>query len=265
MASMRTNGDGQAAQVLQGSTAYQPINSQFHMLPVVNAPTLPPLSSIEPTGSSRPQPDNLSSVRHQPTDSGHPRHFDKQPSILGGSGAAKRPFPVSTATSAESSDDDDDGGELPASGLMAPWEVLRGLADVAIQRAAKVSQRKVSLSLVSFIHHYSQENGEASEPQSRTRSPSPDPKSRRPSKRRRYHHIHPRVLKFPDGRLTTSKRYGSLLSQMHQWCPRASYLKRRPQNYSRCRFHFITPLILLSFLQILPWLFYLSPYLRFLD
>ncbi|KAI0005575.1 hypothetical protein BJV74DRAFT_805347 [Russula compacta] len=179
MASMRTNGDGQAAQVLQGSTAYQPINSQFHMLPGVNAPTLPPLSSIEPTGPSRPQPDNLSSVRHQPTDSGHTRHFDKQPSVLSGSGAAKRPFPVSTATSADSSEDDDDGGELPADGLMAPWEVLRGLADVAIQRAAK-------------------ENGEASEPQSRTRSPSPDPKSRRPSKRRRYHRIQPRVLKFPD-------------------------------------------------------------------
>ncbi|KAF8481051.1 hypothetical protein DFH94DRAFT_667683 [Russula ochroleuca] len=174
---VRTNGDGQASQVPQGSTAYQPINSQYHIPPGAH-PTLPPLSSMEHAGPPRPPPDNLSSVRHQHTDSGHPRHFDKQPSVVGGSVAGKRPFPMSTETSADSSDEDDDGGELPASGLVAPWEVLRGLADVAIQRAAK-------------------ENGEASDPQSRTRSPSPDPRSRRPSKRRRYHQM-PRVLKFPD-------------------------------------------------------------------
>lgn len=46
----------------------------------------------------------------------------------------------SNVTSANSSDlDDEENGELPASGLVAPWEVLRGLADVAIERAAKVS------------------------------------------------------------------------------------------------------------------------------
>jgi hypothetical protein len=138
---MRTNGDGQAPQVPQGSTAYQPINSQYHIPPGVH-PTLPPLSSMEHAGPPRPPPDNLSSVRHQHTDSGHPRHFDKQPSVLGGSVAGKRPFPASTETSADSSDEEEDGGELPASGLVAPWEVLRGLADVAIQRAAKVSPRE---------------------------------------------------------------------------------------------------------------------------
>jgi hypothetical protein len=137
---VRTNGDGQASQVPQGSTAYQPINSQYHIPPGAH-PTLPPLSSMEHAGPPRPPPDNLSSVRHQHTDSGHPRHFDKQPSVVGGSVAGKRPFPMSTETSADSSDEDDDGGELPASGLVAPWEVLRGLADVAIQRAAKVSPR----------------------------------------------------------------------------------------------------------------------------
>ncbi|KAI9513069.1 hypothetical protein F5148DRAFT_1158448 [Russula earlei] len=177
MASMRPNNDGQVSQVQPGTTAYSSINSQYHMPPGV-PPTLPPLSSIDHMGP-RPQPDNLSSVRHQHTDNGHSRHFDKQPSVLGGTGAAKRPFPISTTTSADSSDEDDDGGGLPASGLVAPWEVLRGLADVAIQRAAK-------------------ESGEASEPQSRTRSPSPDPRSRRPSKKRRVHHMPPRVLKFPD-------------------------------------------------------------------
>jgi hypothetical protein len=138
---MRTNGDGQTSQVPQGSTAYQPIGSQYHIPPGV-PPTLPPLSSMEHAGPPRPPPDNLSSVRHQHTDSGHSRHFDKQPSVLSGPVAGKRPFPTSTETSADSSDEDEDGGELPASGLVAPWEVLRGLADVAIQRAAKVSQYK---------------------------------------------------------------------------------------------------------------------------
>jgi hypothetical protein len=87
----------------------------------------------------RPPPDNLSSVRSQHPDGGHPRHYDKQSGVMSGSVAGKRPFPVSTETSADSSEEEEDGGELPASGLVAPWEVLRGLADVAIQRAAKVS------------------------------------------------------------------------------------------------------------------------------
>jgi len=143
-----TNGDGQASQVPQGSNAYQPITPQYHMPPGVH-PTLPPLSRMEQAGP-RPPPDNLSSVRHQHTDGGHPRHYDKHPSVLSGSIAGKRPFPVSTETSADSSDEEEDGGELPASGLVAPWEVLRGLADVAIQREAKVSQSE-RLSLVSHM------------------------------------------------------------------------------------------------------------------
>ena len=255
---MRTNGDVQPSQVPQGNTAYQPIGSQYQM----PHPTLPPLSSMEHAGPSRPPPDNLSSVRHQHIDSSHPRHFDKQPNVLGGPVAGKRPFPVSTETSADSSDEEEDGGELPASGLVAPWEVLRGLADVAIQRAEKVSQ---SERLFHLFHTNSQENGEASDPQSRTRSPSPDPRSRRPSKRRRYHQM-PRVLKFPDGKLTTSMRHGSLLIQICKWCPRALYPKRRPQSYSICNFFVsLIPVILLTFffLQILPWLFYLPPRLRF--
>jgi hypothetical protein len=142
-----TNGDGQTSQVPQGSNAYQPINSQYNMPPGVH-PTLPPLSRMEQAGPPRPPPDNLSSVRHQHTDGGHPRHYDKQPNVLSGSIAGKRPYPTSTETSADTSDEEEDGGELPASGLVAPWEVLRGLADVAIQRAAKVSQSE-RLSLIS--------------------------------------------------------------------------------------------------------------------
>ncbi|KAH8991918.1 hypothetical protein EDB92DRAFT_1858931 [Lactarius akahatsu] len=157
MSTMRPNGDTPAS---HGNTAYQPINSQYHMPAGVHPPMLPPISSIEPTGP-RPQHDNISS----------------HPSVPIGSGAGKRPLAISNATSADSSDVDEDGGELPAQGLVAPWEVLRGLADVAIQRAAK-------------------ENGEASESQSRTRSPSPDPRSRRPNKKRKTRH--PSRLKFPD-------------------------------------------------------------------
>jgi hypothetical protein len=149
MTGMRTNGDGQASQVPQGSNAYQPITSQYHMPPGVH-PTLPPLSRMEQAGPPRPPTDNMSSVRHQHTDGGHPRQYDKQPNALSGSIAGKRPFPVSTETSADTSDEEEDGGELPASGLVAPWEVLRGLADVAIQRAAKVSQSE-RLSLISHI------------------------------------------------------------------------------------------------------------------
>ncbi|KAH9056913.1 hypothetical protein EDB87DRAFT_1633199 [Lactarius vividus] len=164
MSTMRPNGDTPAS---QGSTAYQPINSQYHMPTGVHPPMLPPISSIEPTGP-RSQHDNISSVRHQYADNGHPRHFSKHPSVPIGSGAGKRPLAISNATSADS---------LPAQGLVAPWEVLRGLADVAIQRAAK-------------------ENGEASESQSRTRSPSPDPRSHRPNKKRKTRH--PTRIKFPD-------------------------------------------------------------------
>jgi len=55
------------------------------------------------------------------------------------SGSKRHAPPSSNVTSADSSDlDDEDNGELPAQGLLAPWEVLRGLADVAIERAAKV-------------------------------------------------------------------------------------------------------------------------------
>ncbi|KAG2023045.1 priB protein, variant 2 [Coprinopsis cinerea AmutBmut pab1-1] len=125
---------------------------------------LPPFSSI-----SMPPPSsgaNVSSLRyHQPSDhkTGHRYPHPSHP------GNSKRHAPPSTVTSADSSDveDDDDGG-LPAYGLVAPWEVLRGLADVAIERAAK-------------------ESGESSEPHSRTRSPSPD--RSRPQKRRKLRHL----------------------------------------------------------------------------
>lgn len=89
---------------------------------------LPPFynESMGPPRGPPPQqqpPHNVSSLRN---------NLDPQLRTAG----MKRP--ISSAISANSSDVDEEQGELPASGLTAPWEVLRGLADVAIQRAAKV-------------------------------------------------------------------------------------------------------------------------------
>jgi hypothetical protein len=82
----------------------------------------------------------------------------------------KRPLPASNVTSADSTDvDEEDNGELPASGLVAPWEVLRGLADVAVEQASK-------------------ENGDESQPQSRTRTPDGESRRARPTKRRKVQH-----------------------------------------------------------------------------
>ncbi|KAL1748582.1 hypothetical protein HDZ31DRAFT_29427 [Schizophyllum fasciatum] len=68
--------------------------------------------------------------------------------------------------SADSSDQEEEAGdELPASGLVAPWEVLRGLADVAIERAAI-------------------ENGDASDPQNQGKPGE----GSRPSKKRKLRH-----------------------------------------------------------------------------
>lgn len=135
---------------------------------------LPPFSTLQAIGRTTSQvsiPGRHDSHQQRQMQRGHNVH---SPS------GSKRTAPSSShPTSADSTDIDDDNGELPASGLVAPWEVLRGLADVAIERAAK-------------------ENGEgSSEPQSRTRTPSPERKSR-PMKRRKIRHRSSRGLTFPD-------------------------------------------------------------------
>jgi len=104
-----------------------------HGLSSSQGPTLPPFSSIQ-TMAPLSQPNTLPSVRYQ---SGN-QNFSKLPNKYATSTATKRQA-SSNVPSADSSDiDEDDNGELPASGLVAPWEVLRGLADVAIERATKV-------------------------------------------------------------------------------------------------------------------------------
>ncbi|KAG1715985.1 hypothetical protein ID866_1150 [Astraeus odoratus] len=138
---------------------------------------LPPFSSISGIGAGNTH-DHMAATRYSGGNSQrfHGNRNYRAPTPSG----SRRALPPSNVTSADSSDvEEEDNGELPASGLVAPWEVLRGLADVAIERAAK-------------------ENGEASsEPQSRARTPSPE-RQTRPNKRRKIRHKAPRGLMFPD-------------------------------------------------------------------
>ncbi|KAG6885401.1 hypothetical protein C0993_002134 [Termitomyces sp. T159_Od127] len=138
-------------------------------------PVLPPFSSISSMGPPTAQ-SNVSSLRYQAPENQHLHPMLRNQTSHQTSGMKRHA--TSNAASANSSDvDDEDNGELPASGLVAPWEVLRGLADVAIERAAR-------------------ENGDSSGPQSRARTPSPD-RQGRPFKRRKIRHRH-RNLTFPD-------------------------------------------------------------------
>jgi hypothetical protein len=90
-------------------------------------PVLPPFSSLQ-SGSAHQG--NMSSIRYN-------SHGDS--TLSSASGSKRTAPPSSNVTSANSSDnEEDDNGGLPASGLVAPWEVLRNLANVAIQREAKV-------------------------------------------------------------------------------------------------------------------------------
>lgn len=86
-------------------------------------PVLPPFSSIQSSATS-----------------GNVRYNRDATGVSSGSGSKRTAPPSSNVTSASNSDMeyDDDNGELPDSGLTAPWEVLRNLANVAIQREAKV-------------------------------------------------------------------------------------------------------------------------------
>ena len=122
----------------QSSVTPQPyVNSQGYnqsQPPRMNqGHSLPPFSSIQAMGAPSAQSNNVSSIRFQAPSNTHLQRQSLKHSGL------KRPLSSSHLTSGESSDfDDEENGELPAHGLVAPWEVLRGLADVASRRAAKV-------------------------------------------------------------------------------------------------------------------------------
>ena len=174
------------------TTYHQGNNSQ--------GPVLPPFSSIA-IGTTGAHQNNLSPVRYHPTDNNQGQRYNRHHEASSSSGS-KRPAPsASNVTSAYSSDhDSEEEGELPASGLVAPWEVLRGLADVAIQQAAKVWTLRLGGQFLLTLSPPFQENGDSnsSEPQSRARTPTPERQSR-PAKRRKFRHKVPRALTFPDG------------------------------------------------------------------
>jgi hypothetical protein len=103
--------------------------------------TLPPISSIQ-HGMSVPSMRYHGEQPQQPQQQQHHPHGHAHPHAPGVSSSLKRQgVTASNATSADSSDVDEDEGELPTQGMVAPWEVLRGLADVAIERAKKVGFR----------------------------------------------------------------------------------------------------------------------------
>lgn len=119
--SLSNTGVRQGDMSAQGASNTMYASGQGHQQGGSHGTTLPPFSSLETMGPPRSQHSNVSSVRYHPATSG-----------------SKRAAPSSNVTSADSTDVEEDDGELPASGLVAPWEVLRGLADVAIERAAQV-------------------------------------------------------------------------------------------------------------------------------
>ncbi|KAH7885934.1 hypothetical protein F5I97DRAFT_1927803 [Phlebopus sp. FC_14] len=150
---------------------------QYGFTSTSSGAVLPPFSTISAMGPGNAQ--GHVSTRY-PVDGSQRSHGNRNYDGTIPSASKRTLPPSSNVTSADSTDvEDEDNGELPASGLVAPWEVLRGLADVAIERAAK-------------------ESGEASsEPQSRPRTPSPERQSR-PSKKRKIRHRITRGMVFPD-------------------------------------------------------------------
>lgn len=130
------SGEFHASPLTPSYPNYAPNTQAYSHGTAAQSHALPPFSSISTMGPPAQQ-GNISSLRYQTADNSRslPRNI---------SSGSKRQAPSSSnVTSADSSDlDEEDNGELPASGLVAPWEVLRGLADVAIERAAKVSSHQ---------------------------------------------------------------------------------------------------------------------------
>jgi hypothetical protein len=121
----------------------QPANSYSNFGPPTenhhqhsNSNQLPPISSI---GVYTPHSSGAPSARYPDHDQSrvpYARNQDVVPS------SSKRPPPVESSSDTNPSSSDDEALEeegLPARGLVAPWEVLRGLAEAAAaQRANKV-------------------------------------------------------------------------------------------------------------------------------
>lgn len=165
LSSQNATADTRSPSLLSSST--QETSTFSHPL-ISQVPTLPPFSTISTMGQPLRQASDQ--CCYQDLESAQCRSTSKNQS------GKRRSFLSLNGGSDNSSDSD--AGDLPDSGLVAPWEVLRGLADVAIERAA-------------------QEHCDSSGSHSRERTPPPD-RQTRPSKRRKMHHKLHRSLTFPD-------------------------------------------------------------------
>lgn len=108
--------------------------------PGVQGPMLPPISTFQDIGRQSSAA-NVSSVRYHSGDTSPRQHAAKAGSMhnSGRRSPKRKAAGSSNVTSTNTSDyEDEDNGELPSKGLVAPWEVLRGLAEVAAERAAHV-------------------------------------------------------------------------------------------------------------------------------
>ena len=108
--------------------------------PGPQGPMLPPISTFQDIGRQSSAA-NVSSVRYHSGDTSPRQHAAKAASMhsSGRRSPKRKAAGSSNVTSTNTSDyEDEDNGELPSKGLVAPWEVLRGLAEVAAERAAHV-------------------------------------------------------------------------------------------------------------------------------
>ena len=141
---------GQSGQRHEGSHLPPP-NGQYSQNSIYQGPnqgtTLPPISSFPDINSRQLAQSNVSSVRYQSGDAvpGSPRQHTSK---AAGYRSPKRKAITASSNNTSSNnteDEEDDNGELPSRGLLAPWEVLRGLAEVAAERSARVSSKSFIL------------------------------------------------------------------------------------------------------------------------
>jgi hypothetical protein len=126
---------------------------------------LPPFSAI---GAYPAHQSSASSARyfpdHGPSQRRPIRHQDYNPSS-----SSRRSVRSSSNIGSQDSSDYDDSDGLPATGLIAPWETLRGIAE-RVDQVCLVSNYCVPIVLRKA---YLQDVGESGESHGRTRSPSP--------------------------------------------------------------------------------------------
>ena len=102
---------------------------------------LPRILTLQESNASRPGPSSVASMRyHIDEESPTLPQPDKRLADFASGHVSQGKIPSSNITSSSTSDAEDDNsniGELPKKGMLAPWKVLRGLAEVASEMAAQ--------------------------------------------------------------------------------------------------------------------------------